>query len=128
MTGATTPDADTPATTTPAGQVEAWHRARALPAGPWRSGHQWLARAACHAPGVDPGWFTTDEDAAGAGVLIAKAKQVCRGCPVRLWCRIHADETGEYGVYAAETHSERVRRQRAWRQAADAAEQQAVGA
>ncbi len=91
---ATTPDADTPAAPAPALKVEAWHGARTLAAGPWRSGHQWLRRAACRAPGVDPGWFTVDEDAPGADELIAKAKQVCRGCPVRLWCRIHADETG----------------------------------
>jgi hypothetical protein len=46
-----------------------------------------------------------------------------------LWCRIHADQTGEYGVYAAETHTERVRRQQAWRQAAaDADTAEAVGA
>jgi hypothetical protein len=33
-------------------------------------------------------------------------------CPVRLWCRVHADATGEYGVYAGETHTERARRRR----------------
>jgi hypothetical protein len=110
----------------PAGQGEPWHGARALPAGPWRSEHAWMRRAACHAPGVDPGWFTVDEDAPDADAQVAKAKRVCLGCPVRLWCRIHADATGEYGVYAAETHTERVRRQHAWRQAVadvDAADQ-----
>jgi hypothetical protein len=108
----------------PAAEVEPWYGARVVPAGPW------ARRAACRAPDVDPTWFTVDEDAAGAAELLGKAKQVCRGCPVRLWCRIHADETGEYGVYAAETYSERVRRQRAWRQAvADAeAAERAVGA
>ncbi len=109
-----------PTSTPSAVEAEPWYGARIVPDGPW------TRRAACRAPDVDPEWFTTDEDAAGADELIAKAKQVCRGCPVRLWCRIHADETGEYGVYAAETHSERVRRQRAWHQAAadaDAAEQ-----
>jgi WhiB family redox-sensing transcriptional regulator len=115
-----------PATTATAVEVEPWHGARALPTGPWRSEHEWMRRAACRAPGVDPAWFTTDEDAPGAPALLARAKQVCQGCPVRLWCRIHADETREYGVYAAETHSERVRRQRAWRRAVadvEAAEQ-----
>lgn len=34
------------------------HGARALPIGPWRSGHEWMRRAACRAPGVDPEWFT----------------------------------------------------------------------
>jgi hypothetical protein len=80
---------------------------------------------------VDPRWFTVDEDAPEAPELFARAKRVCLGCPVRLWCRIHADQTGEYGVYAAETHTDRVRRQRAWRKAvadADTADQQAVSA
>jgi hypothetical protein len=104
----------------PAGQVEVepWHGARALPAGPWRDGHEWMARAACRAADMDPHWFTVDKDAPGVGELLARAKRVCQVCPVRLWCRIHADETGEYGVYAAETYSERLRRQARWRQAA----------
>jgi len=98
-------------------EIEPWHGAWALPIGPWRSGHEWMARAACRAPGVDLQWFTVDEDALDAPALINQAKRVCQGCPVRLWCRIHADQTGEYGVYAAETHSERLRRQARWRQA-----------
>jgi WhiB family redox-sensing transcriptional regulator len=73
-----------------------------------------MARAACARPGVDAAWFVTDEDTPGAAGLIARAKAVCRGCPVRLACRIHADETGDYGVYAGETYSERVRRLRRW--------------
>jgi hypothetical protein len=36
------------------------------------------------------------------------------GCPVRLLCRIHGDETREYGVYNAETYSERITRLRRW--------------
>jgi WhiB family transcriptional regulator, redox-sensing transcriptional regulator len=92
----------------PAGQVEV---------GPWRSGHEWMRRAACRAPDVDQAWFTVDEDAPDADALIARAKRACQVCPVRLWCRIHADETGEYGVYAAETHTERLRRQARWRHA-----------
>jgi Transcription factor WhiB len=105
-------------------EIEPWHGSRTLPVGPWRSGHEWMRWAACRAAGVEPNWFTVDEDAPGAAALIARAKRVCKGCPVRLWCRIHADETSEYGVYAGETHSERVRRQRAWRQAAADADQQ----
>jgi WhiB family redox-sensing transcriptional regulator len=89
--------------------------ARPLPAGPWRAGREWMARGACTAPDVDPAWFTVEETAPNAAALIAKAKQVCRTCPVRLWCRIHADESGEYGVYAAETHTERVQRLARWR-------------
>jgi Transcription factor WhiB len=98
-------------------EIEPWHGARALPAGPWRAGHDGMRRAACRATGVDPHWFTVDEDAPDAPALIARAKRACQGCPVRLWCRIHADETGESGVYAGETHSERLRRQARWRQA-----------
>jgi WhiB family transcriptional regulator, redox-sensing transcriptional regulator len=91
-----------------------WQGARLLPGGPWRTGRQWMAQGACTAPDVDPDWFTVEETAPGAATAIARAKAVCRGCPVRLWCRIHADETGEYGVYAGETHTERTRRLRRW--------------
>jgi WhiB family redox-sensing transcriptional regulator len=96
-------------------QPVSWQGARALPGGPWRSGREWMRQGACTAPDVDPGWFTVEEDSPGAGEQIAKAKAVCRSCPVRLLCRIHADETGEYGIYNAETYSERTRRQRRWR-------------
>src|SRR6266571_1643523 len=89
-----------------------WQGARVLPAGPWRGGREWMHRGACTAPEVDPDWFTADEDAPEAAEHVARAKAVCRRCPVRLLCRIHADETGEYGVYDAETHSERTRRLR----------------
>jgi hypothetical protein len=73
-----------------------------------------MRRGACTAPEVDPDWFTVEENAPTADVAIAHAKAVCRRCPVRLLCRIHADETGEYGVYAGETHTERTRRLRRW--------------
>ncbi len=89
--------------------------ARPLPAGPWQRGQEWMTRAACTAPDVDPAWFTVEESAPGAALQIAKAKTVCRACPVKLLCRIHADETGEYGVYAAETYTERTRRLARWR-------------
>lgn len=89
--------------------------ARPLPAGPWQAGQEWMARGACTAPDSDPDWFTVEETAPDAASQIAKAKAVCRSCPVRLLCRIHADETGKYGVYAAETYSERVRRLARWR-------------
>jgi hypothetical protein len=82
--------------------------------GQWRTGREWMARGACTAPEVDPNWFTVEETAPGAAEQIAKAKVVCRGCPVRLLCRIHGDETREYGVYNAETYSERIRRLRRW--------------
>jgi WhiB family transcriptional regulator, redox-sensing transcriptional regulator len=92
-----------------------WHGAHALPGGPWRPGREWMRRGACTQPEVDPNWFTVEEDAPEAAEQVAQAKAVCRGCPVRLWCRIHADETGEYGVYNGETYSERTRRLRRWR-------------
>ena len=92
-----------------------WQGARLLPAGPGRTGPEWMAQGACTAPDVDPDWFTVEETAPDAAEQIAKAKAICRRCPVRLWCRIHADETGEYGVYNAETYSERTRRLRRWR-------------
>jgi WhiB family transcriptional regulator, redox-sensing transcriptional regulator len=94
--------------------VAPWHGARALPAEPRRSDRQWMRRGACTMPEVDPNWFTAEENAPTADVAIAHAKAVCRHCPVRLLCRIHADETGEYGVYAGETHTERTRRLRRW--------------
>jgi Transcription factor WhiB len=74
-----------------------------------------MARGACTAAEVDPNWFTVEETTPDADEQIALAKAVCRSCPVRLLCRIHADETGEYGVYAGETHTERTRRLRRWR-------------
>ncbi len=91
-----------------------WRGARTLPGGPWRTGREWMARGGCTSPEVDPDWFTVEETAPGAVELIAKAKAVCRGCPVRLLCRIHGDETREYGVYNAETYSERIQRLRRW--------------
>jgi WhiB family transcriptional regulator, redox-sensing transcriptional regulator len=92
-----------------------WRAARTQPWGPWRTSREWMRRGACTAPEVDPNWFTVDEDAPGAAEQIAQAKAVCRHCPVRLLCRVHADETGEYGVYNAETYSERTHRLRRWR-------------
>jgi Transcription factor WhiB len=95
--------------------VERWQGARVLPAGPWRPGREWMRQGAYTRPGVDPDWFTVEETAPNATAAIARAKAVCRGCPVRLLCRIHADQTGEYGVYSAETYTERIRRLRRWR-------------
>jgi hypothetical protein len=110
-----------PAEAPPAAAVEPWPGARTDAATAWRSARGWMARAACAQPGVEPAWFVVDEDAPGAAALIGRAKAVCRVCPVRLWCRIHADATGEYGVYAAETHTERVRRLRRWHALAEGA-------
>jgi hypothetical protein len=95
-------------------EVERWPGAHTDAAGASRSARGWMARAACTQPGVEAAWFVVEEDAPGAPALIARAKAVCRLCPVRLLCRIHADATGEYGVYAGETYTERVRRLRRW--------------
>jgi len=67
-----------------------------------------------HRPRGRPNWFTVEETAPDAAQQIAKAKAVCRGCPVRLWCPIHGDETREFGVYTAETYTERIMRLRRW--------------
>jgi Transcription factor WhiB len=75
-----------PAEAPPAAQVEPWPGAN-LDAGAWRSARGWMAQAACAQPGVEPGWFVVDEDAPGAPALVARAKAVCRRCPVRRWCR-----------------------------------------
>jgi hypothetical protein len=91
-----------------------WRNAHTQPAGLWRPGREWMAAGACTDPEVDPNWFTVEETAPDADQQIAKAKAVCRGCPVRLFCRIHGDETREYGIYNAETYSERIRRLRRW--------------
>jgi Transcription factor WhiB len=111
----------TTASVPPAVGVEPWPGARTGAATASRSGQAWMARAACAQPSVDPAWFVVEEDAPGATALLARAKAVCRCCPVRLWCRIHADATGEYGVYAAETHTERARRLRRWHAIAEGA-------
>jgi hypothetical protein len=111
----------TTASVPPTVEVEPWPGARTGAATAWRSGRAWMARAACAQPGVEAAWFVVEEDAPGAPGWIAQAKAVCRLCPVRLWCRIHADATGEYGVYAGETHTERVRRRRRWHAIAEGA-------
>jgi WhiB family redox-sensing transcriptional regulator len=111
----------TPVKAPPAVEVERWPGARVDAAGASRSGLAWMTRAACTQPGADPAWFVVDEDAPDAAELIGRAKAVCRACPVRMLCRIHADATGEYGVYAGETHTERARRLRRWHALAEGA-------
>jgi WhiB family redox-sensing transcriptional regulator len=109
-----------PAEAPPAAGLEPWPGAH-LDADAWRSARGWMTRAACAQPSVDPAWFVVDEDAPDAPELVGRAKAVCRACPVRLWCRIHADATGDYGVYAGETHTERARRRRRWHALAEGA-------
>ena len=58
-------------------------------------GESWKTEARCL--GSDPDmWFATDGD----GSLVAKAKQVCRSCPVLRECREYAVSNGiRYGVW-----------------------------
>ncbi len=100
-----------PPTTSAAGEPAEFRPGPAVPLGPARAERDWLARAGCARPGVDPAWFTAEEDDHAA---VALARAVCRGggCPVRLWCRLYAEETNPWGVYDAETHTERTRRLR----------------
>lgn len=75
-----------------------------VPLGPANPDVDFLARGACTRPGVDPALFTSDEDDHQA---VEAARAVCRGCPVRLPCRLYAYQANPYGVYAAETQAER---------------------
>lgn len=89
---------------------------KTLPFGPARCERDWMTRGACTTPDVDPAWWVAEETDTDA---IERAKQVCRTrCPVRLECRLYAEETNEFGVYAAQTYSERTQRlQRRWQEA-----------
>jgi WhiB family redox-sensing transcriptional regulator len=88
---------------------------KTLPFGPARSERDWMTRGACTAPDVDPAWWVAEETDVAA---IQQAKRVCRTCPVRLDCRLYAEETNEFGVYAGQTYSERTARLHyRWREA-----------
>lgn len=85
---------------------------KTVPQGPARTERDWMTRGACTGPDVDAAWWVAEESDVEA---IARAKEVCRTCPVRLDCSIHADETNEFGVYAGQTYTERTARlQRRW--------------
>ena len=73
--------------------------------GPANGDVDFFAHGACAQPGVDPSVFTSEEDDDQA---VAAARAVCAGCPVRLPCRRYAYDANPYGVYAGETHTERV--------------------
>ena len=67
----------------------------------------WQAEGACHTPGVDPGWFFP---AQGESDLVARAKTVCRECPVRAECLEYALTAGEhYGVWGGKSEAQRKR-------------------
>lgn len=99
-------------TRTPAvGGVEPYEPGLGVPLGWWRPERAWMARAACARP-EHAAWrdtFTAEEDDREA---IAIATAICQRCPVRLDCRLYAEETNEYGVYAGETYTQRTRKLR----------------
>jgi hypothetical protein len=76
-----------------------------VPLGPANRNVDFFAHGACAQPGVDPSIFTSEEDDQQA---VAAARTVCSRCPVRLPCRLYAYDANPYGVYAGETHTERV--------------------
>jgi hypothetical protein len=82
-----------------------------VPLGPTRAERDWMTRGACAQPGIDPDLFTCEETDTAK---IQAARAICRGgaCPVRLWCRLYAEETNPFGVYDGETYTERTRRLR----------------
>jgi hypothetical protein len=83
---------------------------RTVAFGPARAEHDWMRRAACARPEVDPDLFIAEETDTQA---IQRAKAVCRaGCPVFADCRAWAEQANEFGVYAAETYSQRTARLR----------------
>ena len=69
----------------------------------------WRERAACG--GADPELFYPVGTGAPARELVAEAKQVCAGCPVRQWCLADAmaseDPALRWGVVGGLTPAER---------------------
>ncbi|QTJ65291.1 WhiB family transcriptional regulator [Rhodococcus sp. ZPP] len=71
----------------------------------------WQLRAACR--GADPAVFYSPEGERGSARVRreAKARQICRPCPVLAPCREHALAAGEtYGVWGGLTEADRRKR------------------
>jgi len=75
---------------------------------------QWLADAACAAPGIDPALFFEPEveSARGRRLREARAFAVCRHCPVVDDCLDYAQSEGVIGVWGGTTLEVRVKRAR----------------
>ncbi|QHE68567.1 Sporulation regulatory protein WhiD [Rhodococcus sp. WAY2] len=71
----------------------------------------WQLRAACR--GADPAVFYSPDGERGSARVLreAKARQICRPCPVLAPCREHALAAGEtYGVWGGLTEADRRKR------------------
>lgn len=77
-----------------------------------RDDDRWRARAACRS--VDPDtFFPTAETGAAHHRQVARAKRVCRRCPVQTACRDWAIDDLPHGVAGGLTEDERRRARRA---------------
>ncbi|WP_213578172.1 WhiB family transcriptional regulator [Rhodococcus sp. USK13] len=71
----------------------------------------WVLRAACR--GADPAVFYSPDGERGSARVRreAKARQICKPCPVLAPCREHALAAGEtYGVWGGLTEADRRKR------------------
>lgn len=60
-------------------------------------GAEWMARAACRGTATPDDWFPDQ----GGRAMTAKARAVCRGCPVQRECHAYAERGKErHGVWA----------------------------
>ncbi|HEX6519382.1 MAG TPA: WhiB family transcriptional regulator [Streptosporangiaceae bacterium] len=66
----------------------------------------WRARAACRI--TDPELFFPEGTAGPVLQVIAQAKRICSGCPVRAWCLDWALAHGiAFGIWGGHTEQER---------------------
>lgn len=65
----------------------------------------WRSQGACRAPGVDPAWFFPG---IGESDIAARAKQVCRSCPVQAECA-EAGREEHHGIWGGLTERQRHR-------------------
>lgn len=69
----------------------------------WIARPEWMARAACRAPDVNPAWFFPRR-----GASLAPARSVCETCPVAAAClRMALDDPDLDGIWAGTTAPER---------------------